>query len=178
MSTISLNNLSFEFEAEESCDYPEQLHTLSGSAIDPVHGLVATLRGYCIYREHLEGDFLAMMDDESQELHEFSVALFDRDGMIKPHLKNGFRSGSKCWGDELNEGTLIYLEDITVGEKVNHESVYLCYGLLSLPTSIDDWALARTCCRNFSRANMSHTPITSCAFLCLGVGIRFPFFAQ
>ncbi len=73
MST-SFNDLVFSFTLEESLEH-WQLQTLHGTATDPTLGEVATLSGYLIYRCMLDGNFLVMMDMESDEIHEFGIAL-------------------------------------------------------------------------------------------------------
>ncbi len=47
------------------------------------------------------------------------LALFDRNGILKPRLKTGYRSGTGCWGDELNDDALAYIADITVKDEVS-----------------------------------------------------------
>ncbi|KAF8991005.1 hypothetical protein BDZ89DRAFT_1086867 [Hymenopellis radicata] len=115
--SISLSDLVCSFTLEKGFE-KWQLQNLSGTATHPTLGEVATLSGYMIYRRMLGGDFLVMMDEESQELHEFSVTLFDKNGLLKPRFKTGYRSGTGCWGDELNEDALAYIEDITVKEEL------------------------------------------------------------
>ncbi|KAF9027051.1 hypothetical protein BDZ89DRAFT_1113615 [Hymenopellis radicata] len=130
MSTL-FNDLAFSFPLEESFEN-WQLQTLRGTATHPTLGEVATLSGYMIYRRMLGGDFLAMMDEESQELHEFSVTLFDKNGLLRPRFKAGYRSGTGCWGDELNEDALAYIEDITVKDEYRRRGIgsQLLQGLL------------------------------------------------
>ncbi|KAF8990808.1 hypothetical protein BDZ89DRAFT_1054754, partial [Hymenopellis radicata] len=108
---------------------PEQGHEkwnvrpLSGTVTHPTLGEVATLSGYRIYRRMLWGKFLVLMDEESQELHEFSITLFDKNGLLRPHFKTGYRSGTGCWGDELNEDVLAYIEEITVKEEYCRQGI-------------------------------------------------------
>ena len=64
-------------------------------------------------------DFLEIMDEESQELQEFSVGLFDRYSNIRPWLVDGgAKSGSGCWGTELSVGNMLYIEDLMVKKEV------------------------------------------------------------
>lgn len=52
---------------------------------------------------------------DSQELHEFSVTLFDNEGRLKPDLmSHPIRKGSGMWGNELNKGALIFVESVAV----------------------------------------------------------------
>jgi len=65
------------------------------------------------------GDFLEIMDEESQELYEFSVGLFDKYSNVRPWLVDGgAKSGSGCWGTELSVGDMLYLDDVLVKEEV------------------------------------------------------------
>lgn len=66
------------------------------------------------------------MDDESDEMMHFSVDLFDDNTNVHLWLIDGsHRSGSGCWGQELNKSPVIYLEDLTVKEKVCNTTHYL-----------------------------------------------------
>lgn len=59
------------------------------------------------------------MDDESDELHQFSVKLFDKNGMVKPEIvDHEFHKGSGVWGRELNHGMMIYVDTISVKPEV------------------------------------------------------------
>ncbi len=52
-------------------------------------------------------------------MNAFGTTLFDKFGRIKPHIvTKGYRSGTGCWAEELNEGQIIYLTHIDVTEKV------------------------------------------------------------
>lgn len=65
------------------------------------------------------GDFLEIMDEDSQEMHEFSVGLFDKYSNVRPWLVDGgSRSGSGCWGTELSIGDMLYIEEVKVGKEV------------------------------------------------------------
>ncbi|KNZ80259.1 hypothetical protein J132_06685 [Termitomyces sp. J132] len=59
------------------------------------------------------------MDANSDELHQFSVKLFDNFGRVRPWLlEPGNRCGTGCWGTELNDGEIIYVLNISVVKEV------------------------------------------------------------
>jgi hypothetical protein len=65
------------------------------------------------------GNFLEIMDEDSQELHEFSATLFDKYSNVRPWLVDGgARSGSGCWGTELSVGDMLYIEEVYVKKEV------------------------------------------------------------
>lgn len=117
----SLRNLAgctVSFMPETHPDYPNRLRYLNVHASHPDLGVLAKMR--CLIVSHRNGDgFLQMMDDESHEMMQFSTALFDAYGNVRPWLiDGGYRSGSMCWGPELNMGMMVYIEDLTVEERV------------------------------------------------------------
>jgi hypothetical protein len=64
-------------------------------------------------------DFFAIMDEDSSELHHFSVEIFDK--YIHPRawlLDGGRRTGTGCWGHEMNEGDLVYIFKLKVEPQV------------------------------------------------------------
>jgi hypothetical protein len=65
-----------------------------------------------------DGQFLAIMDEDEDELHQFSVKLFDKHGKIRPWLIDGSK-GNGCWGQELNNQDIIYVLDVNVDSDVS-----------------------------------------------------------
>ena len=64
-------------------------------------------------------DFLEIMDEDSQEMHEFSVGLFDKYSNVRPWLVDGgAESGSGGWGTELSIRDMLYVEEVRVKEEV------------------------------------------------------------
>ncbi|KAJ7730843.1 ankyrin repeat family protein [Mycena maculata] len=56
-------------------------------------------------------------DEDMDEMHQFSVTLFDKNGAVRPHLvESDYRSGTGCFGREMNFGELVYILDIKVNE--------------------------------------------------------------
>ena len=79
-------------------------------------------------------DFLEIMDEDSQELNEFSVALFDKYSNVRPWLVDGgAKSGSGCWGTELSVGDMLYIEEVAV-----EKEVFFFFWFLALLDGIDD----------------------------------------
>jgi len=63
------------------------------------------------------GDFLKIMDEESQELHELSVGLFDK----YSNIDGGAKSSLECWSTDLSVGDVFFfimVEDVLVKEEV------------------------------------------------------------
>jgi len=121
-TTLNLAECTPTFRTKKHYENPETLQYLSATLTHPVLGELAT--AHCLkvivrMRFKSTGDFLEIMDDESQELHEFSVGLFDKYSNIRPWLVDGgAKSGSGCWGTELNAGDMLYIQDVRVKEEV------------------------------------------------------------
>lgn len=85
----------------------------------PAHGQVAKLTAVKIFRAKCAADFLTIMDGDSAELHTFSIELFDKHLQPRPWLVDGGRrSGTGCWGDEMNIGDLLYILKLEVEPSV------------------------------------------------------------
>lgn len=68
------------------------------------------------------------MDEESDELHRFSMKLFDKNGMVRPEIvDHEHHKGSGAWGRELNDGTLVYIDDVEVKDQVRPINLPLMY---------------------------------------------------
>lgn len=81
---------------------------------------IARMEGFLVTRDFCRGDFFEVMD-ESDELHEFSVHFFDKNGLLRPEfIDNDYHKGTGCFGTELNEGTLIYVDTVKVNPEVCH----------------------------------------------------------
>jgi hypothetical protein len=122
--TIELNlaECTPKFSTEKHYEYPERMQYLNATLTHASLGELATVRCLQIHgcmRFKNAGDFLEIMDEHSQELHEFSAGLFDRYSNIRPWLVNGgAKSGSGCWGTELSVGDILYVVDVRVKEEV------------------------------------------------------------
>ncbi len=83
------------------------------------HGIFAELTALIIDRSRCD-DFPAVMDQESDDLRKFSMAIFDDTGNIKRRfVDHEQHRGSGCWGEEMNQGMLVYMSDLSVEEQVS-----------------------------------------------------------
>ncbi|GLB40821.1 hypothetical protein LshimejAT787_0900360 [Lyophyllum shimeji] len=97
---------------------PRVLTNIMLEATHPDLGVIGSLSAIKILRHFCRGSFLEVMDEHSDELCQFSVALFDKFGRVRPWLlEPGNRRGTGCWGEELNTGELVYLLDMNVDVK-------------------------------------------------------------
>lgn len=108
------------------------LRNLEITVTAPGHGEIATVKSIQIIRWLLRGVFHQVLDDESQELHQFSQKLFDKNGFLKDeHIEHDFHKGTGCWGDEVNKGTIHYIVEICVEEPVSNHMCFM-YGSHSI----------------------------------------------
>ncbi|KAJ7655625.1 ankyrin repeat family protein [Mycena polygramma] len=123
-STGILKDLTLASKAKNHWQYPRVIQTLSVQVKHPQNGKIATLTAWRISRVYCVGSFLEIMDEESDEMHQFSVTLFDKHGRLRPHLIGpGYRSGTGCWGREMNTGVLVYILDIDVNQQYRNHGV-------------------------------------------------------
>ncbi|EMD30887.1 hypothetical protein CERSUDRAFT_163665 [Gelatoporia subvermispora B] len=95
--------------------HPHVLSYLSLSVSHPLHLEVARLSAVQINRAHYHGGFLEVIGGVSQELKDFSEALFDKHGRLKYDLINHeYLKGSGVWGREMDNGLLLYIESVMV----------------------------------------------------------------
>ncbi|CCM00041.1 uncharacterized protein FIBRA_02067 [Fibroporia radiculosa] len=121
---FDLSECSISFSTLPHPEYPNILIHLTAKVEHPIHKTIATLSALQIVRWRCGDQFLRIMDEESQELHEFSVKLFDKNGHLKPELVDDeYHRGSGCWGREMNRGTIIYVEDVRVVTQFRHRGV-------------------------------------------------------
>ena len=128
-TSLNLARCMPTFTTEKHCENPERMQHLNVTLTHPVLGVLATVQCMKIFghlRFKNNSNFLEIMDKESQELHEFSMGLFDKYSNIHPWLVGGgVKSGSGCWGTELSIGDMLYLEDVLVMEEVCSFVFYL-----------------------------------------------------
>lgn len=120
---LNLHECTVKITQEAHYEYPNRLSLLNVVARHPKLGELAKMRGIIVGRRpqfKTHGDFLQMMDDESEESLHFSEGLFDTHSNVHPWLiDGGYKSGSGCWGKELNEGQIVHFEDLTVEEQAS-----------------------------------------------------------
>jgi len=89
------------------------------------------------------GDFLEVIDEESLELQEFSLGLFDKYKNIHPWVVDGgAKSSSGCWGTRLSVGDMLYVEIANVKEEVC-SFVFLWVAYSEFLSSSEDVVLTR-----------------------------------
>ena len=121
-TSLKLTECTPKFTTKKHFENPDRMQYLSVTLTHPGLGELAT--AHCLkilgrMRFKNTGDFLEIMDEESQELHEFSVGLFDKYSNVRPWLVDGgAKSGSGCWGTELSIGDMLYVQDVRVKEEV------------------------------------------------------------
>jgi hypothetical protein len=117
---IHPNDCHVSFNVQDDDENPHTLKIITVIATHHAHqDPVASIEALKILRRFCKGQFLDVMDEDSDEMHQFSVALFDKFGKVRPWLiSEGHRSGTGCWGEELNIGELIYIKDINVNDPV------------------------------------------------------------
>lgn len=155
-TSLNLAECTPKFGTEKHLEHPETLQYLNATLTHSVFGQLATARCLKILgrmRFKNTGDFLEIMDEESEELHgfNFSVGLFDQYSDIRPWLVDGgARSGSGCWGTELSVGDMMYIEEVRVKEGV---CFFPCLVLVDINgrgfSSSGDVVLARCSLRKF-----------------------------
>ncbi|KAJ7108467.1 ankyrin repeat family protein [Mycena crocata] len=116
-SNVDMKDLTVEIKAKNHREHPAVIQTISVKVQHPELGKIASLNAWRISRARCAGSFLEIMDEDMDEMHQFSVTLFDKYGHVRPHLVDpGYRSGTGCWGRELNSGQLVYILDMTVND--------------------------------------------------------------
>ncbi|OBZ78418.1 hypothetical protein A0H81_02167 [Grifola frondosa] len=121
---FAIDHCTVNFQVDDDCEHPGALKNIDVEVRHPEHGQIALLSSLKIDRSKCFGQFLQIMDDHSQELHEFSVKLFNKYGKLKPdHVDHEYHKGSGCWGRELDDGMLIYVVDVEVNPSFRNKGV-------------------------------------------------------
>lgn len=129
-AAIDMNHLTLEMEVEKHDEHPRAIQIISLKVKHPEFGDIVSLDAWRISRAYCAGSFLEILDEDTDEMHQFSVTLFDKYGAVRPHLVDpGYRSGTGCWGREMDSGELVYILDITVKDSVRfftRRGVFTC----------------------------------------------------
>ncbi|KAM5534767.1 hypothetical protein V8D89_011631 [Ganoderma adspersum] len=130
MSTTAVSPESFvdqcttDIEIDPHEEYPQALKVVVVHATHADHGRVGTLTALKINRKQLRGEFLMVMDDESQELSDFATTLFDEIGHFRPEfIEHEYQKGSGVWGRELDDGLLLYVLSVNVQQSYRRKGV-------------------------------------------------------
>ncbi|KAJ7503111.1 ankyrin repeat family protein [Mycena galericulata] len=117
-TTIDMNHLTLEIKSEKHWEHPKAIQIISLTVKHPELGDVVSLNAWRISRAYCADSFLEILDEDMDEMHQFSVTLFDKHGSVRPHLVDpGYRSGTGCWGREMDAGQLVYILDMSVDQK-------------------------------------------------------------
>ncbi|KAK7057664.1 ankyrin repeat family protein [Favolaschia claudopus] len=124
-SRALLGCLGLQIDVENHWEYPRVIKTISVQVEHAQLGNIGSMEAWRISRGAHCGDrFLEIMDEDMDEMHQFSVALFDKCGHVRPELVDaGYRSGTGCWGREMDSGALIYILGITINESHRGQAV-------------------------------------------------------
>ncbi|KAJ7072821.1 ankyrin repeat family protein [Mycena amicta] len=121
---IDKNQLTVHIKVKGHHMYPRAMQNISVTIKHPQHKTVASMSALRIVPTLCHGQFLQMLDEEEDELHEFSIQLFNKYGNIQPHLvEPGYRSGSGCWGREMDNGMLLYVFWLSVNETFRGQGI-------------------------------------------------------
>ncbi|KAI1798318.1 hypothetical protein LXA43DRAFT_1088432 [Ganoderma leucocontextum] len=130
MSTTAASSQSFvdkctaDVKIKPHYEYPRALQHVLIHATHPDHGRVGSLTALKINRMLIQGEFLMVMDSDSQELSEFATTLFDRLGHLKPEfIEHEYQKGSGVWGRELDDGFLLYVLSVNVHQNYRRKGV-------------------------------------------------------
>ncbi|KAF9479112.1 hypothetical protein BDN70DRAFT_932870 [Pholiota conissans] len=100
----------------------ENAQLLDVTAQTPDFTVIGKLKCIIIARGKME-----LMDEAGGELKEFSRAIFDSQGVVNPWLIDGsYRSGSRFWGEELNNKKMVYILSLNVKEPYRNQGVGSC----------------------------------------------------
>ncbi|TFK87190.1 hypothetical protein K466DRAFT_575948 [Polyporus arcularius HHB13444] len=111
----ALDQCDVKIEAALHDEHPRALKHVYVDAIHPLLGRIGSLQAIQINRNRCNGEFLMIMDEESQELCDFALALFDENGRLRPELvDHESQKGTGVWGRELDSGMLLYVLSVRV----------------------------------------------------------------
>lgn len=120
---FSIAQCSIKNSSKSDSEFPDTLKHLALRAIHPVHGEVGLINAKIINKPVCQDGFLEIMDAASQELTDFALALFDKYGKLRTELvENEYHRGSGCWGRELDDGIIVYVVSVQVGQQVSTRS--------------------------------------------------------
>ncbi|TFY50851.1 hypothetical protein EVG20_g11291 [Dentipellis fragilis] len=118
VSTImSLQNCTVAFEVENHSLYPDSVQVVVAVLRGPKNQEIAHLQGWLIDRWRARSSYFERMilsgKDQGQSAIIAYRRLFDKWGRIRPWLvRNDYLKGLGTWGEELNEGKLLYIGDV------------------------------------------------------------------
>lgn len=115
----ALDQCDVKIEAALHDEHPRALKHVYVDAIHPFLGRIGSLKAIQINRNRCNGELMMIMDEESQELCDFALALFDENGRLRPELvDHESQKGTGVWGRELDTGMLLYVLSVRVDIEV------------------------------------------------------------
>ncbi|OSD07895.1 hypothetical protein PYCCODRAFT_362395 [Trametes coccinea BRFM310] len=146
IASAVLEQCAAEFSRIAHPEYPRLLKHIRVDAVHPKEGKVGSLAALRIERDKFYGGFLEILDEESDELSSFACTLFDKFGHLKPDLvDNEYLKGTGVWARELDQGPLLYIQDINVPEKWRNNGIasFLLQQVARYPAASDKaWLFA------------------------------------
>ncbi|KAL6307619.1 hypothetical protein BKA93DRAFT_727485 [Sparassis latifolia] len=111
-TTVKVRNRAF-------MGHPSAFKSITIEVTSPDRKKVASIFAYQINRAVCDdGDFLCIMDADSDELATLSRVLFDKYGEVRPWLvEDELFKGTGCWGRELSRGKLVYVQIVYVSDE-------------------------------------------------------------
>ncbi|GBE88559.1 hypothetical protein SCP_1303760 [Sparassis crispa] len=111
-TTVKVRNRAF-------MGHPSAFKSITIEVTSPDRKKVASIFAYQINRAVCDdGDFLCIMDADSDELATLSRVLFDKYGEVRPWLvEDELFKGTGCWGRELSRGKLVYVQTVYVSDE-------------------------------------------------------------
>lgn len=119
-TTIRLDDYKATIKLSKHHQHPSILKHIHVKVSDPQGKQIASLGALQINRAPIreDGDFLRVLDEDEQELADFSLKLFDKYGDIRSlHVDDEKLKGTGCWGRELNQGILYYVFFIDIPDE-------------------------------------------------------------
>ncbi|KAH8118613.1 hypothetical protein DFH11DRAFT_688792 [Phellopilus nigrolimitatus] len=126
MASLDLSKLKYEISMEEDLENPDRFKDVAFTASYPGHAEpVAQLNAILIKRFEEDDHFIQVMDEKSDEMQKFAIAVFDKFGQVKPWLiHNDYHRGSGAWGEELNiRSPLLYVVELKVVPEFQRKGV-------------------------------------------------------
>lgn len=107
------NEVTDDFEQSSNDNYDEWPWLKTFEVNETRDGVSMSIVAQRIYREKIRANFYFHMEEPTQQMCEFAYDLFDRWGCIKDDfLHHPIKRGTGVWGNELNEGEILFLNCI------------------------------------------------------------------
>ena len=151
---------------------PTYLQPIFLTVSHPAYGEIAKLSGWLIIRDCMRGVFFQVLNSKSEDLHHFSVTLFDRFGNVRPWIvHDDYHKGLGTWGEEFNDGRLVHIEDIKVKDEVCLQTnlAFISIGRLIFLRQLNHTGVDSLCLDSFLRS--VHVDAQTFVFFSPGKGL-------